>query len=160
MRTVATIVVVIVFALIFDRLEVPAGSLLGAGLGAALMNLVGGGVTEGPDSVVTAAFIVLGWKIGQSVTGEALSELGSQLPAILGIVVFLVAAGGVAAWALVGLGVLDTQTAYLATSPGALSQMSALAADGSADGLFVVTVHTVRVLVVVLVAPLVVRLLA
>jgi uncharacterized membrane protein AbrB (regulator of aidB expression) len=55
---------------------------------------------------------------------------------------------------------MDGTTAFLASCPGALSQMAALATSLDANAPLVAAVHTVRVIVVVLVAPYVARLVA
>jgi uncharacterized protein len=159
MRLVVTVTAVLLGAFVFDRLHVPAGALLGAVVGAAAVNLIGDGVTGSSGVLQFLAFAVLGWSIGESVTRGAARQLASQILVISIIVVVLVLAGAVLAVLLSRFGPLDGTTAYLATSPGALSQMAALASDTGADGLLVVTVHTIRVITVVLVAPVVIRLI-
>lgn len=160
MPAVLTIAAALAGGFVFERLEFPAGSFLGAVFGVAIVNLA---TTEGaieiPSQGRFLAFAALGWAVGQSVNREVLGELGKALPAVVATIVVLVVAGALLALVLVRFGALDAHTAYLATSPGALSQMVALADDTEADTLLVVTVHTLRVLAVVIVAPVVVRFL-
>ena len=156
MPAIVTVVAALVGAWIFARLGVPAGSLLGAVAAVAAVNLAAPFDAVGlPGSARFLAFAALGWAIGEGVTGETLRELRSSLGVIAITVVVLVVVGGLTAWALTALGMTDAATAYLTTSPGALSQMAALSADTGADSLLVTTTHTVRVIAVVLVAPLV-----
>ncbi|WP_420451312.1 AbrB family transcriptional regulator [Ilumatobacter sp.] len=156
MPTIVTVVAALVGAFALDRLDVPAGSLLGAVAGVAAVNLLTGiDAVELPAAGRFAAFAALGWAIGEGVTGETVRQLGSSVDVIAITVVVLVVVGALTAWAMTAAGLTDASTAYLATSPGALSQMAALSADTGADSLLVTTTHTVRVIVVVLVSPLV-----
>lgn len=160
MPTVLTILAALAGGFVFERLEFPAGSFLGAVAGVAVVNLAtSAGAVEIPSWGRFLAFVALGWAVGQSVTREVLAEMGRALPAVTATIVVLLVAGALLALVLVRTGALDPHTAYLATSPGALSQMVALADDTPADTLLVVTVHTLRVIAVVVVAPLVVRFL-
>lgn len=142
-------------------LRVPAGGLLGAMLAVGLLNVVG---TEAlaaatlPPPLRFASFVALGWFVGQGFTRETVATLRRSLLPILVVVVALLVFGAALGWVLIRLGVLDPATAYLATSPGALSQMSAVAATVGADATLVVTVHTVRVIVLIIAAPLIGRL--
>lgn len=160
MRIALTLLAALAGAYVFERLRVPAGSLLGAAVVVAAVNLVG--VVEVPalpGNVRFVAFAVLGWLVGQSIDRDSLSELRASLPVVGATVVFLVVAGGLLAVLLTRWGGVDQGTAYLATSPGALSQMVALSEEARADTLLVVTVHTARLVAVILVSPIVTRIL-
>jgi membrane AbrB-like protein len=159
MRFVFTAAVSLAGAAAFQALKLPAGALLGAAVGAAAVNLLSSGAAKVPSRLSFVAFAVLGWSIGQAVTRDSLTELKNALPAIAAAVTVLMLVGAVLAFALNRWASVDAPTAYLSTSPGALAQMAALASDSGANALFVVTVHTVRLVVVVVLAPLVVRLL-
>ena len=54
----------------------------------------------------------------------------------------------------------DALTAYLATSPGGLDSVAAIAADSRADVPFVMALQTLRLVIVVLTGPLLARLLS
>ena len=156
MPTVVTITAALVGAFVFERLGVPAGSLLGGVAGVTAVNLAASfDPVALPSSARFLAFAALGWAIGEGVTSETLRELQSSIGVIAIVVVVLVVVGGVTAWALTTVGMTDANTAYLTTSPGALSQMAALSTDTGADSLLVTTTHTIRVITVVLVAPVV-----
>lgn len=160
MPTVVTVIAALVGAFVFERLGVPAGSLLGAVAGVAAVNLAASfDPIALPGWGRFLAFAALGWAIGEGVTGETLRELRASVGVIAVTVLVLVAVGGVLAWVFTTTGMSDANTAYLTTSPGALSQMAALATDTGADGLLVTTTHTIRVIVVVMVAPVVTGLL-
>lgn len=160
MPTVVTVIAALVGAFVFERLGVPAGSLLGAVAGVAAVNLAASfDPIALPGWGRFLAFAALGWAIGEGVTGETLRELRASVGVIAVTVLVLVAVGGLLAWVFTTTGMSDANTAYLTTSPGALSQMAALATDTGADGLLVTTTHTIRVIVVVMVAPVVTGLL-
>jgi uncharacterized protein len=160
MDLVVTAVAALVGALVFERLGVPAGELVGAMVAVAVVNLAGRPAVETPGALRFAAFVALGWAIGQGVTTDTLRSLrAGALPLVL-IVLALVVVGGLLAALVVRWGWMDSTTAFLAASPGALSQMSALADALGANAALVAAIHTVRVVVVVLIAPAVARVLS
>ena len=161
MPTLLTVASALSAAFVFDRLGVPAGALLGGVAGAAAVNLLASfDAATVPTPVRFLAFAALGWAIGEGVTGESLHTLRSSLGVVVVTVFVLVVAGVVLAFALTRLGMADGTTAYLATSPGALSQIVALSADTDADSLLVATTHLSRVIAVLIVTPLVSQWLA
>ena len=74
------------------------------------------------------------------------------------VVVGLLLAGGVIMVVLRASG-LDPATALLAASPGGISQMGAISAAVGANSAVVITAHLVRIIAVVVTAPLMVRFL-
>ena len=76
------------------------------------------------------------------------------LPVIISCVV-LVGAGVLMALIFTRLGMLDMGTAYLGTSPGAMSALIVMALDSGAQPMLVVCFHFVRVVFVILTAPLI-----
>lgn len=160
MSLLTTAAAALVGAVIFEWLEVPAGALLGAVVGVALLNTVGslGPASELPDAARFFAYAGLGWLVGQGVTRATVAELRESLGLISMVVVALVLVGLALGWVLAHFGVMDQRTAYLAASPGALSQMSAVAVSLDANVTTVVTVHTIRVVALILLSPLIGRL--
>lgn len=147
-------------AALFERLGVPAGALLGSVVGVALLNTVTqlGPATDLPGPARFLAYAALGWLVGQGVTRATLAQVGRSFVPVVAVVVALLLFGLLLGWVLVRLDVMDPATSYLATSPGALSQMAAVAASVGADATLVTTVHTIRVVVLLLLAPLLGRL--
>lgn len=160
MPLLQTALAALVGAAVLDRLGVPAGALLGAVAGVAALNLVGelGPAVELPDAARFLAYAALGWLVGQGVTSETLAEVRASIVPVAVVVVALLLFGLLLGWGLVRLDVMDPATSYLATSPGALSQMAAVAASVDANATLVTTVHTIRVVVLLLLAPLLGRL--
>jgi len=148
-----------VVGLAFERFGVPGGLIVGAMIGAAAVTLVRGGPqVVVPTPVRTASFLVLGAAIGSTVTRDTLLSLRAALvPAVLSAVLIIVA-GVAIAFLLRALG-LAPEGDVLATSPGALSAITAAAAARGLGAPQVALFHTVRLLLVLLTLPAVLSLL-
>jgi membrane AbrB-like protein len=157
MAIVRALIVAIAAAWIFEALRVPAGALIGAMVGVAALNLADFSVPELPDVVRFLSFAALGWLLGSQFTKETLTQLReAALPIAVIVGLLLAAAVGATFW-LRAAG-FDTSTAFLAASPGGISQMAAISAEVGANAPLVVTVHLVRIMAVVFIAPFVARL--
>ena len=141
--------------------RIPAGSLLGPMIVAAVITLlIGGDGFVVPTLLREPAFAAIGLQVGLRFTPGLLRQAGRLLvPALLCIAGLLVACFGLALVleALTDVSLLD---AYLATTPGGLYAVLAAAFGTGADTTFVIAVQTLRLFVMVLLAPLVVRRLA
>jgi uncharacterized protein len=140
-------------------LRVPAGGLLGPMAVAIALNLTGwsfGAVP--PDLLVELAYAVIGWQAGVRFTRESLKLVLGVLPlaAALIVAVIVACAGlGVLLSLLTGASLLD---GYLATTPGGVYAVLATAISAGSDVTFVVAGQVLRVIVMLLVAPLIARL--
>jgi uncharacterized protein len=143
------------------RLRVPAAALLGPlAVGAALTAtglLDGAGV---PGLVQELAFAVIGVQVGLRFTPETVRRAGRLLPVVLAAVVAMVAACAALAVALAALADVRFADAYLATTPGGIYAVLATAVGSGADTTFVTAVQVLRMLIMVLAAPPLVRVLA
>jgi hypothetical protein len=157
MSVVRTIVVIGVVAFALDRLNVPAGALIGAMAAAIFLNLSGAGTTPLPEWARFASFAAIGWVLGEGFTRDSLATLRSALVPVIVVVVTLVVTGVLLAYVLRWLGV-DSATAFLSASPGGISQMAALSADTGANAPVVAVTHLVRIIAVISLAPLLFRL--
>jgi len=140
------------------RLQITAGVLLGP------MILTGAGVLAGPlesfavpDLLGQTAFALIGLQVGLRFTPDTLRLLGRlTVPVLLAIAGLLVTCFGLAV-------MLDLTTSatlldsYLATTPGGLYAVLAVAYGAGADTTFIVAVQSLRVVAMVLLAPLAVR---
>ena len=135
------------------------GLALGAMIGAAVFTLVRGGeAVPVPPIAQDAALVVLGAVIGAGVTRAVLDDLRSLLlPAILASVAIILA-GVAIALALRWFGAAPADD-VLATSPGALSAVIAVAVDRGVAPAEVALFHLVRLLMVLGTLPLVILLL-
>ena len=139
--------------------RLPAGSLLGPMLVAGAVGLLLPDGFSVPPLLRETAFAGIGLQVGLRFTLSTVREVGTLLvPVLLCIAGLMVACFGLAL-------VLDLATsatlldAYLATTPGGLYAVLAAALGSGADTTFVLAVQTLRVLVMVLLAPAVVRVL-
>src|SRR5918994_5213231 len=137
------------------RLRVTAGVLLGPMILAGALVLAG--LAEGfavPDLVGQPAFALIGLQVGLRFTPETVRLLGRlTIPVLLAIAGLLVTCFGLAVLldATTSATLLDS---YLATTPGGLYAVLAVAYGSGADTTFIVAVQTLRVVAMVLLAPL------
>ena len=136
--------------------RIPAGSLLGPMIVAAIL-----GVTLGdfqvPVLIREPAFAAIGLQVGLRFTPSLLRQAGRLLiPTLLCILALLVACFGLA-WILHATTDASLLDSYLATTPGGLYAVLAAAFGTGADTTFVIAVQTLRLFVMILLAPLVVR---
>ena len=118
------------------------------------------GTFEVPELLRETAFIVIGAQVGLRFTPDTLRQVGRLLvPVLLGIAGLIVACFGLAVLLHLTADV-TLADAYLATTPGGFYAVAAVAFGAGADTTFIVAVQGLRVLVMVLLAPTVVRWLA
>lgn len=158
MYLIQTAAAALIGAWVFERLRVPAGALIGAMIAVAIVNLIGE-TAPLPSPAQFLAYAALGWAVGAGVTSESVGALRRFAVPLLIVVAALLLVGGLIAVALVATGQTDAVTAFLAASPGGLSQMTALAEANGANASLVIAVHTFRVVAVILLSPIVARLL-
>ncbi|GLZ43863.1 membrane protein [Actinomycetospora sp. NBRC 106375] len=140
------------------RLHVPAGALLGPMVLAAALSL--SGVLVGvsvPSLLVDVAYAVIGWQAGLRFTRRALATVLRVLPLatalILAVIAVCAGLGLVLSWAT-GMTPLE---GYLATTPGGVYAVLATAISSGVDVTSVVAVQVLRVLLMLIVAPLLAR---
>lgn len=156
MQAVQTVVIVGAGALLFERLKLPAGALIGAMVAAIALSLSPLEIQPMPGWFRFAAYAGLGWLLGAQFTTETLTTLREAFWPIVGVVATLIITGIVLMFVLKAMGV-DTATAFLSSSPAGITQMAALSSDLGANSAIVVATHLVRTLLIVGAAPLVAR---
>jgi uncharacterized protein len=140
------------------RIRLPAATLLGPMILSGVVTLasIGRGFVV-PPVLREVAFAGIGLRIGLRFTVATVRMVGRLLiPVVLCIVGLLVACFGLA----VGLAATTPASlldAYLATTPGGLYAVLAVAFGAGANTTFIVAVQGLRVLVMVLLAPVMVR---
>ena len=147
----------VVGAVAGTAVRLPAGNLLGPMVIAAGLSATGLVVFAVPGPVQDLAYALIGLQVGLRFTRASLRLVRRVLPAAAGLIVLVLAA-------CAGLGsVLAVTTGhsqldgFLATNPGGLYAVVATAVDSGADATFVLSVQVLRVLVMLLVAPLLAR---
>jgi len=155
---VTSIVAAVGAGLLLDRLNFPAGALIGAMVAIAAIKLLGNEAPNMPAALRVGALIIIGWDLGSRFDKQLVATLTNNIaPLVLVIACFLIT-GWVLAWMLWRFGVMDPVTAVLATSPGGLVQMGALTSETQANAALVVGFHLLRIVAVLLSAPLISRL--
>ncbi|MGC5628265.1 AbrB family transcriptional regulator [Georgenia sp. Z1344] len=141
-------------AALLDLLGVPAGILLGSVIGAALANraIPGTSAVTMPRGFRVVGFVLIGCLTGVRLEPHALSVLARIALPVLASVALLLLLNVLLALLLVRRYKVDAMTAVLATAPGGLSEIVAVSMDWGARTSVVVAIHTVRVMVIVLVA--------
>jgi uncharacterized protein len=136
--------------------RLPGAMLLGPMILSGIVTVAGLGFSV-PPLLREIAFAVIGLRIGLRFTIATVRTVGRLLvPVVLCILGLLVACFGLA----VGLHLTTSASlldAYLATTPGGLYAVLAVAFGAGANTTFIVAVQGLRVLVMVLLAPVMVR---
>jgi uncharacterized protein len=146
-------------AAVARRLRFPAGSLLGPMILAGALTLAGVGFAV-PPAVQQVAYALIGLQVGLRFTLETIRRLGRLLLPVLGGLVALLAGCFGLAVVLHLTAPVSLRDAYLATTPGGLYAVLAIAFGANANTTFILAVQGLRLLVMVLLAPLAVRRLA
>lgn len=153
MALVGTLAAGAVVGLVAERFKIPGGLILGSMVGAAAFSVAADLEVTMPRWLESIAFIIVGSAIGALVTRDFLGDFKSiAVPAVVAAVL-IIAAGIAIAFLLRALGMAPPSDA-LATSPGALSFMSAAALEQGRGAVEVSTFHVVRVILVMLSLPL------
>ena len=106
-----------------------------------------------PTPLLGCGFAVLGWTIGLQFRRDLLRPLVASLPVMLAAIVAMMALCAASAWLISASRKVSFLTAYLATSPGGVESIVAIALGTNADMNFVVATQTLRLFSVVLVGP-------
>lgn len=146
-------------ALIALRLRLPAATLVGPLLLSALLHLTGLTDAAVPPLLVAVAQVVIGAAIGCRFAGAEWPLLrravGLSL-GLIGLLLVLCIAGG---WLLHLATGVPLASCILAFAPGGLAEMTLIALAMQIDPAFIATHHIIRIVMLVLFAPIVYRLL-
>jgi membrane AbrB-like protein len=154
-----TVAVAPLAALAARRVRLPAAPLLGPMIVASALTLAGVGFAV-PPVLRELAFALIGLQVGLRFTLETVRLLGRLLvPVLIGLVGLLAGCFGLAV-VLHATAPVSLRDAYLATTPGGLYAVLAIAFGAGANTTFILAVQGLRLLVMVLLAPLAVRRLA
>ncbi len=139
-------------------LRLPAPALLGPLILTAVLTISGViGGTEVPPLAREVAFSLIGLWIGLSFDRETLAKIRRLAAPVAASIAVLLAACFVLGWLLeltAGVSLLD---GYLATTPGGLYAVLPIAYGAGANTTFVLAVQGLRLLAMILAAPIVVR---
>lgn len=138
-------------ATLLSLLHVPAGAIVGAVAGSAVVSLRRPGAPV-PGGVRLAGMVLLGCAAGVRLEPDTLHTLADLAPPLLLAVGGLLLVDVLLAVVLVRRYDVDPVTALLACAPGGVSEIALVAEGAGARTGLVVAVHVVRVVTVVVVA--------
>jgi uncharacterized protein len=140
-----------------QAIPLPARALMGPMLIAGALTLTGATDFAVAPLLRESAFAIIGLYIGLRFTTDTIRAVGKLvLPVAISIVALLVACFALAI-ILNATTSVSLEDAYLATTPGGLYAVLAVAFGAGANTTFIVAVQSLRVLVMVMLAPLAVR---
>jgi uncharacterized protein len=111
-----------------------------------------------PTLIVEVAYAVIGWQAGVRFTRESLRMVLGVLPLATALIVAVIVACAGLGLLLTGLTAATPLETYLATTPGGIYAVLATAVSAGANATFVVAVQVLRLVLMLLVAPLLARL--
>jgi hypothetical protein len=132
-------------------------AIIGPLVATALVSLAGWVGHRPPGESLLAAQFVLGLGVGAQYVGVTWRELKRDVLSGMGYCVLLSGIALVFAEIVIGIGAAAPMEAFLAFAPGGQSEMAILAIVAGADLAYVVTHHLVRLVVVIIGAPIVAR---
>jgi membrane AbrB-like protein len=132
--------------------------IIGPLVATALVSLAGLVEHRPPGESLLAAQFILGLGVGAQYVGVSLRELKRDVLSGMGYCVLLSGIALVFAEIVIAIGAAPPMEAFLAFAPGGQGEMAILAIVAGADLAYVVTHHLVRMVVVILGAPVVARL--
>ncbi|WP_080709784.1 AbrB family transcriptional regulator [Cupriavidus metallidurans] len=106
-----------------------------------------------PPPILKCCFAILGWTIGLQFRRDLLAPLIRSLPTMLAAITAMIALRAISAWAISAGSAVSFLTAYLATSPGGMDSIVAIAFGTPVDMNFIVATQTLRLFSVVLCGP-------
>ena len=141
------------------RIGLFGAPIIGPMIAAAALSLAGLLHHRPPAEAMAAAQFFIGVAIGVGYVGVTASELRRVVAAALGFCLILALLSLVFAEAVFLLGVAPQAEALLAFAPGGQAEMAILAIVAGVDAAYVVTHHLVRLVIVILGAPVAARVL-
>ncbi len=155
-----TIGIALVGAILGAKLRIPAGALIvplvltAAGGALGLYNDL-----QPPETIREPAFIIIGLAVGLGFDPAVLRRVGRAAPAALVAILGIIVACGALAVLLAATTSVSLLDAYLATTPGGINAVLVTAFASGANTSLVFGVQGVRLLLMVLTAPLLVQFL-
>lgn len=156
--TLLTLLVIASALLLARWIRIPAGEMLLPMILGAVLNSTGLVVITLPTWMLWMAYAALGWYVGLRFTPDMVRYALRAIPQMLLATGMLIMLCCGAAWMLVAWLDVDILSAYLATSPGGLDTVAAIALGSHCDVPFVLALQTLRLFAVILVGPILARL--
>jgi membrane AbrB-like protein len=134
--------------------RLPAGAILGPMFVACACTLAGFDFAVAPPAaVIDAAFTVIGLEVGLRFTPSSIAQARAVLPAAVAMTLVTIAVSALLGVALSATANVSALDGYLATTPGGLSAVLALAVGSRTNTTFVVSVQVLRTILMLVAAP-------
>ena len=153
LRTLASLALGGIGGWVFAWLRLPLPWMLGTMATTTALALAGFGIVM-PRQLRNLMVTVLGVLLGSAFTPEIVSRLGTWAAAFAALAIFVVVATALGFFYYRKVGGLDRITAFFASTPGGLGEMTMVGESMGADARRVSLCHATRVLVVVMIIPL------
>jgi membrane AbrB-like protein len=150
LKILITLAVAAFGGLIFRKLKVPSGAMLGAMFTVIIFNLITGHAYI-PRELRVAIQILTGTMIGSKITKKDVFDLRKLLIPCVILVISMVLLNLTFASLMYTAGKLDLKTALFACSPGGMADMAIIADDMGANAVYVVALATSRLLFIYLI---------
>ncbi len=137
------------------KLKIPAGALIGSLLAMICFKLISRVDWNVPKTFTFVLQVFLGIVVGASFHPSMLKVMGRLFFPVITSTLFLVGTGLLLSMVFTRMDLLDMGTAYLATSPGAMSALLVVAIDSGRDAAVITCFHFFRVVFIILTMPLI-----
>ena len=137
--------------------KLPAAALLGPLLLGTVASGLGLFRPVWPPGVLQAAYVTIGLYVGLIFDRASLRQAGRLMPLLVANVLILIGVCAGTGVILAGIARTDALSGYLATTPGVMDSIAAVALGSGADISLVLTVQIVRLFAIVFAGPVIAR---
>ena len=142
------------------KLQLPAGMMIGAMVATILLKLTLNITWELPAQYHFIVQILLGVMLGSTFQTDMLKVFAKMAVPIILSTLLLIMTGALSAIIFAKFGLVDFPTAYISTSPGAMTSLVVLASEAEINAPLVTCFHFFRLLLVIATAPFILKYLA
>ncbi|MFI9508957.1 AbrB family transcriptional regulator [Nocardia sp. NPDC052566] len=140
------------------RLGLPSPALIGPMLITALLTALGLSHGYAPTNLLKESlFVIIGFEVGTRFTRTVVVEMAKMIPGMTLTIVVLSAAVGALAFVVAAFVDLELSDIYLATTPGGINAVLATAESMDANLPLIASVQSIRLLLMMLALPLLLR---
>jgi len=154
-KVIFTIIVALIGGFIGHHLKFPAGAMVGAMIFVGAANILGA-KPQLPETFNVLAQIIIGVFLGLSITKEILVNLKDYIVPSLLVVTLLAVFGVVTGFVVNKLTGIDLYTSLFGSVPGGMQEMVILSQSYDVNHPAVMTIQTVRRVLIVVIYPLLV----
>lgn len=155
-KTILTIIVALMGGLFGNYLKLPAGAMVGAMIFVGAANALGA-QPQIPQTLNFLAQIIIGGFLGLSITKELLVNFKDYLAPSLLVVILLAVFGVITGFIVNKLTGINLNTSLFGSVPGGMQEMVVLSQSYNVNHPAVMTMQTVRRVLIVVIYPLLVE---